>query len=96
MATDKQLADALVEAGTVSLIELTPPHSGIAYLLGDMHDGALFLMADALTNDWRVSGKCLETICDWWLSSPLVTAELARETLKDPRAIIVAWYEARK
>lgn len=99
----KVLADALVEAGIGSLL---PTRNKYGVMIRSCSwyeiDDDEFMSettkksAEHFISDWRVAGKVLESweprsYSQWILS--VATTRLAK-ILRDPRAIIEAWYAA--
>ena len=97
----KVLADALVDAGIglhtdFGCNEYWPYGYGhkTNKALGGEYAIQYFKSAERAINDWRVAGKVLESweprsYSQWILS--VATTRLAK-ILRDPRAIIEAWY----
>lgn len=105
MTDPKVLADALVKAGIVEEIDggfYVPAYSDAPHPKQFICDaGPLRVYDEHLITDWRVAGKCLESMGK---SGALMARVCVFDAdgeytdvgwLTDPRAIIEAWYESR-
>ena len=98
MTDAKVLADALVEAGILVKDETIRPGRAWKYYLPDCPD--LLYGCRAAITDWRVAGKVLESMSEEHMHeafSTMIDYDLPGvevQTLRNPRAIIEAWYAA--
>lgn len=91
MTDPKVLADALVEAGIGFICQY--PDDDLSEYRYQLPNESRWWTADKFITDWRVAGKVLESMKD-----QTIYEESAQATdfgfLRDPHAIIEAWYEA--
>lgn len=91
--TDRELAEALVEAGILeasgsSLIDTR-------YFFPGFMDS---LSSNGAVRDWRVAGACLERMpSGWFMTLTGMTGRMeAEKMLRDPRAICEAFVRTQK
>ena len=95
MTNPQDICDALVEAGV-----LEPGTRDGQYMLVGAEDHESY-SAHTMTGDWLVAGAVLELPEHHWIAERIDIFDadgplIDHHWLREPRAILEAWYQARK